>query len=84
MTDERTLIKELIKKHADLFGVQIAVSLARKVNGIKIASNGDVLELTGSHQIVLADLVDMYTSFAGEISHTILKRIIEINPGGHA
>jgi len=84
MDATRSLIAQLIKKHADLIGPQLAVSLARKTGGLKVSENGDILELTDKPQKVLARLIEVYTSFAGEITHLIVKRVTDEHPEGHA
>lgn len=77
MQEYKKIISELIQKQMDMVGPNVALSIVQKVSSLKVASNGEVLEITGDPKIVLESVANAYIAFSGEISRMILKSVME-------
>lgn len=65
----------LIQKHILLLGSTAALSRARRISGITIAENGELLRITRDPHAVYSELENAYATFAGTASR-ILARIV--------
>lgn len=68
-------ISLLIKKHIALLGSAAALSRARKVPGVTVAENGDIIRITRDPDIVREELERAYASFAGIASRIIARSL---------
>lgn len=78
--DYRGALSEIIKKQMSIVGPSVAISIVQKVPSIKVAPNGDVLEIVGDPKAALGQVAEAYINFSGEISKLILKSVIKIYP----
>ena len=76
MDEHKIIISQLIKKQMEMVGPAIALSIAKKVPTIKVADNGEVLEVSGDSKAALEQLANAYIEFSGEISKLILKSLL--------
>ncbi|MEK7519966.1 MAG: hypothetical protein AAB581_01845 [Patescibacteria group bacterium] len=75
-----TIIAAIIRKHIDVMGPTVALSIAQKIPTIKVAQNGDVLSLTGDPKTALVQVTQAYASFAGSISDMIVESVLAAHP----
>lgn len=80
MNDIKNFITACIKAHMDVLGPVAALAIARKIAALKIADNGDVLEVAGDAKAALEELKSAYLSFAGETSQAILRALEAAHP----
>lgn len=80
MTDAKNFIAHCITAHMEVLGPVAALAIARKIVSLKIADNGDVLEVTGSAEAALEELKSAYLSFAGETSRAIMRTLETAHP----
>jgi len=75
------VINEIIQKQSAILGPDIALAKARSVAGLKLGSDGAVVEISGDGQTVLQELVNSYIELSGEIVRNILNPIFQKYPG---
>lgn len=80
MNDTRRLIADLIRSEMALLGPGVALSLARKVNGLKLGGNGDILSVAGDEQSILDELTGAYTAFSPEAARLALEHVAARHP----
>lgn len=73
MDDHTPLIAKLIQSEMTLIGPSVAISIARRVNGLNVGGNGDVLSISGNPQAVLEELTHAYTTFSPEAARLALE-----------
>lgn len=74
------MLTEIIKKQIVILGPQIAVLKARNVQGLTVADDGIVTDVSGSEQVVLQKLIDEYVSLSGEIVKNAVDSIFKKYP----
>lgn len=80
MNDYKEVISKIVRKQMEAVGPAIALAVARKVPTIKLAQDGEVLEITGDPKAAFEQVVEAYISFSGEISKMILKSVMKLYP----
>lgn len=80
MTDTEHFIAACIAAHMSVLGPVAALDIAQKITSLKIADNGDVLEVAGDAKIALEELKSAYLSFAGEASQAIMRALEVAHP----
>lgn len=78
--DTKNFITDCIKAHINVLGPLAALAIARKIASLTIATNGDVLEITGDPALVAEELKNAYLSFAEEASRAILRTLAQKHP----
>lgn len=76
MDNYKKILTELIQKQMNMVGPGIALSIVQKVPAVKVANNGEVLEVNGDPKAALESVANAYIAFSGEISRMILKSIM--------
>lgn len=76
----KNLIAEIIKKHAVLYGPQIAVSKAAEIEGLEVSSEGEVKEVDGDSEYILRQLLAGYMDLSAHITKTVFLQILENYP----
>lgn len=61
----------LIQKHMLLLGSTAALSRARRISGITVAENGEILRITRDPRAVYTELENAYAAFAGTASRIL-------------
>jgi hypothetical protein len=79
-SDYKQMLTEIIKKQIVILGPQIALLKARGVEGLKVADDGSVIEVSGPEQVVLQKLIDEYVALSGEIVRNAVNSIFEKYP----
>ena len=83
MTEEpeyKKMLTDLIQKQMVVLGPNIALDKARKVQGLKIADDGTVLEVAGDQQMVLKGVANEYMALSGQIAQMTLNSLLEKYP----
>lgn len=80
MNETNNFITACIKAHMNVLGPVAALSIARKIVSLKIADNGDVLEVAGDAKATLEELKNAYLSFAGEASQAVMRTLETTHP----
>ena len=68
----KKILSDLIKKQMVILGPNIALDTARKVAGLTIADDGEVLQLAGDGQMVLKALGNAYVDLSGPVAKLTL------------
>lgn len=76
MDDYKKIITELVQKQMSMVGPSVALSIVQKVPVVKVADNGEVLEVNGDPKAALESVANAYIAFSGEISRMILKSVM--------
>jgi hypothetical protein len=81
--DQKTfenILAELIQKEMVIFGPNIALDKARKVKGLKIGNNGEVIAVTGNQALVLKALTAEYLSLSKMVAQMSINSVLEKYP----
>lgn len=78
--DYKKVISDIIKRQMEVVGPEIALAVARKVPAIKLAQDGEVLEIADDPKTVFEQIAEAYIAFSGEISKMILKSVMKSYP----
>jgi len=76
----KRMLSDLIQKQMVVLGPNIALDKARKIQGLKIADDGIVLEVTGDPQMVLKGVANEYMALSGQIAQMTLNTLLEKYP----
>lgn len=76
----KSLIAEIVKKHAVLYGPQIAVSKASEIEGLEVSSEGEVKQVAGDSEYILRQLLAGYMDLSAHITKTVFLQILENYP----
>lgn len=72
-------VKAITDEQSKIVGVEVAMQLARNVNGLEI--DGNQISIAGDPKVVLQNLVNQYSILFGKISIEVSKEAIDhINP----
>ena len=74
------MLTDLIQKQMVVLGPNIALDKARKVPGLKIADDGEVLEISGDQQMVVKGVANEYMALSGQIAQMTLNSLLEKYP----
>lgn len=72
-TEYKTLLTDIIRKQMQLLGPTFPLLLSKQVKGLKVAEDGQVLELTSEGPVVLKDLISQFLT----VSETLVRISIE-------
>lgn len=78
--DYKVLISEVIKKQMVILGPGITLSRARNVKGLKVDDSGEVLELSGSPQELIQELINQFVQLSGLIVQKTMEPILASYP----
>ena len=76
----KNLIAEIVKKHAVLYGPQIAVSKANGIEGLEVTSEGEVKQVTGDSEYILRQLLAGYMDLSTHVTKSAFLQILENYP----
>ena len=76
----KNLIAEIVKKHALLYGPQIAVSKANGIEGLEVTSEGEIKQVTGDSEYILRQLLAGYMDLSTHITKAVFLQILENYP----
>jgi hypothetical protein len=82
MADEqyKQMLTDLIKKQMVVLGPNIALDKARKVTGLKVSDDGNVMSVEGDPQLVLKGVANEYMQLSGQIAQMTLNSLVEKYP----
>lgn len=78
--DYQALLSDLVKKQMVMLGPQVALSHARKVQGLTVSEEGQVLSIAGDPHSALNALANGYMQLSGQIAKTTLDSLLEKYP----
>lgn len=70
------LLDRIIEVQKDLYG-KLAIKTAAKVKEIEISGNGKVVEISGSPEDAVRNLIREYTALGGKLSKSANEAILE-------
>lgn len=76
----RKMLTDLIQKQMVVLGPNIALDKAKKVPGLKVADDGQVLDMDGDPQMVLKGVANEYMTLSGQIAQMTLNSLLEKYP----
>ncbi len=76
----KQMLTDLIKKQMVVLGPNIALDKARKVAGLKVSDEGNVLVVEGDPQLVLKGVANEYMQLSGQIAQMTLNSLVEKYP----
>ncbi|MBI3684954.1 hypothetical protein HY250_00930 [Candidatus Azambacteria bacterium] len=81
LADEyKHIVTDLVKKQMEMIGPAVALSIARKVQNLKIDNAGETLDMGDDPKATLENVTDAYISFSGEIARMILRTVLKKYP----
>lgn len=80
LEDYKKILTELIKKQIVMLGPSVALGKAKKVSGLKVDSEGNVLEIRGNPQKVLENLAEKYMEISAQIAKNTIETILSKYP----
>lgn len=81
--DYKKLLTDVIKKQMVILGPSITLAKARNVNGIVVADDGSVTEITGNPQEVIQSLIDQFVQLSGLIVKKTMEPLLLLNQNGN-
>lgn len=78
--DYTKMLTDLIQKQMVILGPNIALDKARKVPGIVLGEQGQVLEITADPHLVLKGVANEYLTLSGQIAQMTLDILLEKYP----
>lgn len=76
----KKMLTDLIQKQMVVLGPNIALDKARKVPGLKISDQGEVLEVDGDSQMILKGVANEFMALSGQIAQMTLNSLLEKYP----
>lgn len=76
----KNLIAEIVKKHAVLYGPQIAVSKASGIEGLELSRDGEVKQVTGDSEYILRQLLAKYMDLSTYVTKVVFLALLENYP----
>ena len=73
---EKKLISNTIQIMKKTTG-PVAITLANKVNGLKVSSEGEIIELKGEPIKIFRNIIEVYSKITGPVAKTLAKKASE-------
>lgn len=77
----KNMLSDLIKKQMVMLGPNVALGIARKINGLNVGDDGTVTDISGDPQIVMEGVANEYMKLSGQIAQMTMETILEKYPG---
>ncbi|MBI5798430.1 MAG: hypothetical protein HZB10_00675 [Candidatus Yonathbacteria bacterium] len=77
----KAVMSEIIAKQSVILGPDMAIMRAKKVSGIELSENGEVVGVAGDAADALKRLIDSYVELSGQIVKNALGPIFTKYPG---
>lgn len=75
------MLSELIKKQIVMLGPSVALGKARKVAGLEVDNEGNVMNIKGDPQKVLKSLAQSYMEISAQIAQNTIDALLSKYPG---
>ncbi len=79
--DYRAAISDVLRALMAAYGPSIALSKARKVAGLIVATDGAVVKLSGDPPLVLGALVNEFAQLSPHATNELVTRTLAGHPG---
>ena len=77
--DYKQLLTQVIKKQLAILGPSIALAKARAVQGLVIADDGTVTDISGNPQEITQKLIDQFVALSGEIVRKTMEPLLTLS-----
>lgn len=77
--DYKQLLSQVIKKQIVILGPDITLAKARNVQGLVVADDGSVTDITGDPQQITQKLIDQFVMLSGEIVRKTMEPLLSMN-----
>lgn len=77
--DYKQLLSEVIKKQIVILGPDITLAKARNVQGLIVADDGTVTDISGEPQQITQKLIDQFVQLSGEIVKKTMEPLLSMN-----
>ncbi len=81
-TDYKKVLTEVIQKQMIILGPTITLAKARNVQGLTVADDGTITEISGSPQILIQSLIDQFVQLSGLIVKKTMEPLLANFPDG--
>ncbi len=81
-TDYKKVLTEVIQKQMIILGPTITLAKARNVQGLTVADDGTVSEISGSPQVLIQSLIDQFVQLSGLIVKKTMEPLLANFPDG--
>lgn len=78
--DYKKIFSEIIKKQIDILGPDITFAKVKKVSGINIDSQGNVISITGDPKNLLTSLINEFVELSGLIIRKTIESVFSTYP----
>lgn len=75
----KQLLSEVIKKQIIILGPDITLAKARNVQGLVVADDGTVTDISGDPQQITQKLIDQFVQLSGEIVKKTMEPLLTLN-----
>lgn len=80
LTQYQNVLTDLIKKQMLMLGPNVALGQAKRVEGLMVDNEGNVTEIKGDPQAVLASVAKQYMALSGQIAQMTLESLVKKYP----
>ncbi|MDO8620882.1 MAG: hypothetical protein Q7R31_01235 [Candidatus Levybacteria bacterium] len=81
-TDYKKVLTEVIQKQMIILGPTITLAKARNVQGLTVADDGTITEISGSPQVLIQSLIDQFVQLSGLIVKKTMEPLLANFPDG--
>lgn len=82
ITDYKKVLTEVIQKQMIILGPTITLAKARNVQGLTVADDGTITEMSGSPQVLIQSLIDQFVQLSGLIVKKTMEPLLANFPDG--
>lgn len=82
ITDYKKVLTEVIQKQMIILGPAITLAKARNVQGLTVADDGTITEMSGSPQVLIQSLIDQFVQLSGLIVKKTMEPLLANFPDG--
>lgn len=82
ITDYKKVLTEVIQKQMIILGPAITLAKARNVQGLTVADDGTITEMSGSPQVLIQNLIDQFVQLSGLIVKKTMEPLLANFPDG--
>lgn len=76
----KNMLSELIKKQVVMLGPSVALGKAKKVAGLEVDEQGNVINITKDPKQVLKDLANEYMEISSQIAQNTIEALLNKYP----
>lgn len=77
----QSFLTEFIQKQMVILGPNIALDIARRVLGLEVSENGEVLSINGDLEMIAQNVLSEFEGLSGKIAKTGFLKLFAKYPG---